>query len=407
MKDIMAALRHRGVTLICPESIHVGPEVDPERISRDGVVLHPGTRLRGAETLIGPGCVIGEEAPATLDDCALGKRVHFRGGYATKSALLDDVVVGSGAQLREGCLLEEQATLGHTCGLKQTVLMPYATLGSLINFCDALLAGGTSRHDHSEVGSGFVHFNFTPYGTKATASLFGDVPRGVFLREPRIFLGGQAGAVGPVSVGYGTVVAAGSTLRGDVGDNQFFISGPHAGVHVPNEKAGHPSPARMAKLTSHNIDYIAQLRALRLWYTAVRWAFCGRFRLGSLLNLVCQDILDRAVDERAKRLRELAAVADDAQRAGHLNADRVEAALAAVTSVELPIDDGVVNVITEPALRRDVSYLDTLAGLDTDAWKAGQAWLTTVVKTMTDAADAAARAVGQPARDAGAKGKTA
>jgi len=30
--------------------------------------------------------------------------------------------------------------------------------------------------------------------------LFGDVPRGVMLNQPPIFLGGQGGAVGPIRV---------------------------------------------------------------------------------------------------------------------------------------------------------------------------------------------------------------
>jgi UDP-N-acetylglucosamine/UDP-N-acetylgalactosamine diphosphorylase len=36
------------------------------------------------------------------------------------------------------------------------------------------------------------------------------------LRERPIFLGGQGGAVGPVQVAYGSVVAAGSILRSDI-----------------------------------------------------------------------------------------------------------------------------------------------------------------------------------------------
>ena len=109
--------------------------------------------------------------------------------------------MGPGAQVREGCLLEEEANGAHCVGLKQTILFPFVTLGSLINFCDCLMAGGTSRKDHSEVGSSYIHFNFTPDGDKTTASLFGDVPRGVMLDQPPIFLGGQGGAVGPVRAG--------------------------------------------------------------------------------------------------------------------------------------------------------------------------------------------------------------
>lgn len=386
---IMAELLHRGVTVHCPESVYVAPDVDPARISRDGVVLHPGTQLRGADTLIGPGCVLGEEGPVTLDNAALGKRVHVKGGFVTRSALLDDVSVGLGAQIREGCVLEEHVTLGHNVGLKQTILMPYVTLGSQINFCDALMAGGTGRHDHSEVGSGFVHFNFTPGGAKATASLFGDVPRGVFARSARIFLGGMVGAVGPVRVGYGSVVGAGSILRDDVGDDQFVIAGPHVDVRRPARRAGQMMPARVATVIDHNLEYIAQLRALLLWYTSVRWVFCGRFRLGALLNEQVQTILTASMDERVRRLLELASIIDDAneRRPGALPlVESVAAATEAAMSAELPVDEGSVEVITEPALRRDTAYLATLDELDDDTVAAGQAWLQSAVDACVLAA---------------------
>ncbi len=120
----------------------------------------------------------------TLDDCRLGPKVELKGGYFKQSVFLEKANMGLGAQVREGCLLEEEANGAHCVGLKQTILLPFVTLGSLINFCDCLMAGGTSRKDHSEVGSSYIHFNYTPDGDKTTASLFGDVPRGVMLDQP-------------------------------------------------------------------------------------------------------------------------------------------------------------------------------------------------------------------------------
>jgi bifunctional UDP-N-acetylglucosamine pyrophosphorylase/glucosamine-1-phosphate N-acetyltransferase len=95
--------------------------------------------------------------------------------------------------VRAGTIFEEQASIAHTVGLKQTILFPFVTLGSLINFCDCFMAGGTSRENHSEVGSSYIHFNYTPNQDKATASLIGDVPHGVMLNQNPIFLGGQGG----------------------------------------------------------------------------------------------------------------------------------------------------------------------------------------------------------------------
>jgi len=389
MNGVISELVHRGVTILCPKSVYIGDEVDPARISRDNVVLHPGTRLTGAATLVGPGCEIGAETPATLDDCALGKRVRFKGGFATKSSMLDDVTVGSGAQIREGCVLEEHATVGHNVGLKQTILMPYSTLGSLINFCDAMLAGGTGRKDHSEVGSGFIHFNFTPDGTKATASRFGDVPRGVFLHEERIFLGGQTGAVGPLRVGYGSVIAAGSLLRQDIEDDQFIITGRHAEVRRPVGDTGHATPSKLAVVIDHNIDYIAQLIALDTWYSSVRWAFCERSRLGSRLNIETRNVLDGAIQERVNRLRELAAVSDAANPHNHPVVPSVDAAIQAIVGAEVLLDADVIHTITKPSEQRDVGYLDALADLDDDVLAKGQAWLQRAVDELIGAANRA------------------
>ncbi len=36
-------------------------------------------------------------------------------------------------------------------GLKQTILFPFVTLGSLISFCDCLMAGSSHSRDHSGV----------------------------------------------------------------------------------------------------------------------------------------------------------------------------------------------------------------------------------------------------------------
>ena len=177
--------------------------------------------------------------------------------------------MASGAQVREGCLLEEEANGSHTVGLKQTILFPFVTLGSLINFCDCLLAGGTSRKDHSEVGSSYIHFNYTPNQDKATASLLGDVPRGVMLREPPIFLGGQGGLVGPARIGFGTVIAAGSVWRGDCPEGGKLLRGERDQPALRG--AFHPGLyGDIRRRVTNNILYLANLLALRQWYLHVR-----------------------------------------------------------------------------------------------------------------------------------------
>ncbi len=182
-------LLDKGVEIPNPGTLDIGNDVNVDQISGDGVRIYPGCRIYGGKTVISSGCKLGYEAPVTIEDCQLGSKVELKGGFFSKSVFLEKANMGMGAHVREGCILEEEAGGAHSVGLKQTILFPFVTLGSLINFCDCLMAGGTSRSNHSEVGSSYIHFNFTPDADKTTASLLGDVPRGVMLNQPPIFLG--------------------------------------------------------------------------------------------------------------------------------------------------------------------------------------------------------------------------
>ena len=177
----------KGVRIPVPDSVVIGDEVDPDRISGDNVVIHAGCRIFGRSTLILQGARLGYEGPVTAVDCQIGPNVQLYGGYFKGAVFLSGASAGSGSHVREGTIFEEEANIAHTVGLKQTILFPFVTLGSLINFCDCLMAGGTDRKNHSEVGSSYIHFNFTPNQDKATASLLGDVPRGVMLNQSPIF----------------------------------------------------------------------------------------------------------------------------------------------------------------------------------------------------------------------------
>src|SRR5512136_2482629 len=226
-------LINKGADIPNPLTIDLGEDVSVDHISGKGVRIYPGCRIYGKQTVISAGAQLGYEGPVTIDNCQLGPKVELKGGYFNKSVFLEKANMGSGAQVREGCILEEEANGAHTVGLKQTILFPFVTLGSLINFCDCLMAGGTDSKNHSEIGSSYIHFNFTPDGDKTTASLIGDVPRGVMLHQPAIFLGGQGGMVGPLRMGYGNVVAANSVLRNDFPeDNRLIVGKTHPGKTI-------------------------------------------------------------------------------------------------------------------------------------------------------------------------------
>ncbi|MCP4683670.1 MAG: hypothetical protein GY864_15175 [Desulfobacterales bacterium] len=301
---ILKRLIEKQVHIPCPESVEVGPDIDPERISGNGVTIHAGCKIHGNKTLIMPGVELGYEAPVTLHDCQAGKNVELKGGFFFDSCFHEGVSIGSGAQVREACLLEEQARCGHTVGLKHTILFPYVTLGSLINFCDCMMAGGTDEKDHSEVGSSYVHFNYTPNQDKATASLMGDVSKGVMINQRPIFLGGQGGLAGPVRIAYGNVVAAGSIVRKDIlEENNIFMDPAFPSFKIPFIKGQYSNLMRIIDL---NTIYISNLIALRRWYLDVRSMFIKDDPMETFLMEGAIDKLDKAVIERVKRLGQVA-----------------------------------------------------------------------------------------------------
>ena len=300
MNQKLHTLIKKGADIPLAQTVYIHDDVNVDQISGKDVKIYPGCRIYGSKTVISAGCKLGYEAPVTLEDCRLGPEVDLRGGFFSNSVFLEKSSMGSGAHVREGCILEEEAGGAHNVGLKQTILFPFVTLGSLINFCDCLMAGGTSRRNHSEVGSSYIHFNFTPEGDKATPSLMGDVPRGVMLNQPPIFLGGQGGMVGPVRLGYGNVVAAGSILRKDYPqDNQLIFDMPEPRGIKNFKPAAYPN---LRRILENNILYLANIKALQAWYQSIRKPFFDAQELGALIYDGAMHQLTSAMEERIKRL---------------------------------------------------------------------------------------------------------
>ncbi len=309
-REKVEQLIRKGVAVPNPESVLIGNEVELDRIAGDGVVIYPGCKIFGEKTLIMSGVKLGYEGPVTVEDCQIGPDVELKDGFFRRSAFLEKANMGYGAQVRDGCILEEEANGAHTVGLKQTILFPFVTLGSLINFCDCLMAGGTSRKNHSEVGSSYIHFNYTPNQDKATPSLIGDVSRGVMLNQAPIFLGGQGGMAGPLRLGYGTVIAAGVVCRRDVLDDHQLVlaQGLRSNAVEEADLVSDFNPGvywHVKARVINNISYIANVVALKHWYVSVRSRFMRGDHMGEMLYEGVLDKLDIALNERIKRLKAL------------------------------------------------------------------------------------------------------
>ncbi len=399
-KDIINRLLDKGVKIPCPESVEIGPEVDPARISGENVTIHTGCKLYGEKTLIMPGVTLGEEAPASVRNCQLAKNVKLKGGCFFESCFLEGAAMGSGAQIREACLLEEGAGGAHCVGLKHTILLPFVTLGSLINFCDCLMAGGTDKKNHSEVGSSYIHFNYTPNQDKATASLIGDVPKGVMVNQKPIFLGGQGGLVGPVKIGYGVVVGAGNVVRKDILEPDTLLVGQAPmNMTIPFTRGLY---INFVRIISRNTEYIANLIALRSWYRNVRSQFTEHLMDQALWEGALGK-LDMAVSERIKRLAEVAErmprsieiqrniARNPAQKSAFSNQQTFydKWSLMAETFHQRLDWDGdaspkeaFLKILEKAIARHGRNYLGVIKGLSPDEADTGTFWLNGIVDTI-------------------------
>jgi UDP-N-acetylglucosamine/UDP-N-acetylgalactosamine diphosphorylase len=404
MNQNIKTLIERGVRIPNPQSVEIGDDIDPERISARGVIIHTGCKIMGSDTMIGPGSVIGQEAPATVVNCQIGADVRLKGGFFKEAVFLKGAQMASGAHVREGCILEEGASGAHTVAIKQTILFPFVTLGSLINFCDCLISGGTGPKNHSEVGSSYIHFNFTPNQDKATPSLLGDVPRGVMLNQKPIFLGGQGGLAGPCRINFGNTIAAGSIYRKDFHKEGYLLldSNPRSG-HMPFPLGLYRS---IKRIVTNNIYYIANLMALKQWYLIIRERFIGDDFPSQLQKALIQKV-HMGLTERIARLKQLAdkmpqSIAIYRQTHGenvservirqkeqfHQNFDTLESLL------HQYVNDGDVKAAPELLLsavddRIQVwgqDYIAVVQHFDNEIAHAGSVWLQTIVDEVNNSA---------------------
>lgn len=377
----IAQLTDRGVDVWGAEKVYIGEEV-PIANFEAGAVLYNAT-ITGANTRIGAGSRIGVSGLARIDDCQIGRDCELGAGSYQGATLLDGAKVRGFAELRSGTLLEEEAEAAHCCAFKNTILTAGVVAGSMINFCDAMLTGGTSRSDHSEIGSGAVHFNFDPRGDK-WGSLFGDV-RGVMLRSAPIFLGGQCGLIAPLRVDFGAVTAAGSMVRRDVGPDCVKFETAQTGMLAGFDREVYSSLQRKFLSTA---DLIGTLWALDVWYDAVRLAFADE-RLTPLYEAARRQATAH-IQERVKRLEKIIAklprslakteTAPPMERKDARGEHRgmienrqaiVECLLRAPEAPPAPDE----FLREYEAARRDRSHVEAIQGLTTGAGESAASWL--------------------------------
>ena len=288
----ISRLAERGVRAWGPERVYIGEEVRLDNICPGAELLN--AFITGENTFIGGGAQIGVSGLARIHESQIGSACVIGAGSYEHCVLLNGAKTRGFAELRQGTVLEEDADIAHNVGLKNTVFTIGVVAGSCINYCDVLVTGGSSRCDHSEIGSGAIHFNFDPRGDKFGSLLGG--ASGCLLRSPRIFVGGNSGLVAPVHLGYGAVIAAGSMVRKDVGENQLS-----SGELL--QQAGAYDLEKYFDLSRKfctTAKLIGNLHAMRAWYRLVRLPFSDSE--SRLLYLAADRQLEHHIRYRVEQL---------------------------------------------------------------------------------------------------------
>lgn len=184
-------LARSGVRIWDMDGCHVTPWTTAEA----GTELLPGTVLAGRNS-IGAGCSLG---PNTyLTDCSVADGACIVQSRCEKVAIGPDCAVGPFANLRPGTSLGPAASAGAFVELERT------HLGARSQVISHAYLGDSSLGQDCTVGSGVVTANYD--GLDKCETRVADAA----------FVGTNASLVGPLQVGQGAYVGAGSVVTQDV-----------------------------------------------------------------------------------------------------------------------------------------------------------------------------------------------
>ncbi|WP_353458725.1 bifunctional UDP-N-acetylglucosamine diphosphorylase/glucosamine-1-phosphate N-acetyltransferase GlmU [Staphylococcus coagulans] len=188
-----------GVTLIDPDTTYIGAEVE---IGED-TVIEPGVKLSG-NTRIGRDVTIGQYSEIH------NSQIHE--GVTIKQSVISDAIVGEKskvgpfAQLRPGSELGKETKVGNFVEIKKARLDDGAKVSHLSYIGDAEIGARTN------VGCGSITVNYD--GANKFKTIIGK----------DAFIGCNTNLIAPVTVGDGSLIAAGSTITDDVPNESLALA---------------------------------------------------------------------------------------------------------------------------------------------------------------------------------------
>jgi bifunctional UDP-N-acetylglucosamine pyrophosphorylase/glucosamine-1-phosphate N-acetyltransferase len=195
---ILGNLATSGVTIVDPNSTHVGidVEIEPDSTILPGCVIEGKTKI-GAGSQVGPNCWI--------KDSVIGERCRVFMSHMDGAVMESGSRCGPFSNLRPGAVLRQEVKIGNFVEIKNAELEDKVSVSHLTYIGDAKVGAG------SNIGAGTITCNYDGYTKSRT-----EIGKGAFV-------GSNSTLVAPLKIGDGAFVAAGSVVTKDVPDDALAV----------------------------------------------------------------------------------------------------------------------------------------------------------------------------------------
>ena len=197
-KKINNRLMENGVTIVDPDSAYIE---DTVQIGSD-TVIEPACFLKGA-TIIGENCTIGPFSQLT--DTVVGRGSIINSSVIIGAEIGAENNIGPNSYIRPDTKTGKKVKIGAFCEIKKSTV----DNGSKVPHLSYV--GDTEIGKDVNIGASSVTVNYNGFSKSRT------------IIEDGAFIGSDTMLIAPVRIGRGAIVAAGSVITRDVGENVMAI----------------------------------------------------------------------------------------------------------------------------------------------------------------------------------------
>ena len=197
-RSINKRLMESGVTIVDPDTTYIE---DTVQIASD-TVIEPSCFLRGG-TVIGKNCTIGPFSQLT--DTIVGQGSVINSSVIIGAEIGAENNIGPNSYIRPGTKTGQRVKIGAFCEVKKSIIEDGSKVPHLSYIGDTEIGKGVN------IGASSVTVNYNGFSKSRT------------IIEDDVFIGSDTMLIAPVRIGRGAIVAAGSVITRDVGENAMAI----------------------------------------------------------------------------------------------------------------------------------------------------------------------------------------